>query len=937
MRKVKAVMKSSVLIIMFLASTLAVCGVVPIGKMDTVKTAASSLSGAYFSVEPVPVAPLTNVNSSTNGLETPATPYQVGQSFTVEIHLRNATVTNLPTGVCAARVHLYFGDILNYCRPTGSDNMIDKPGGIINSSRGITFCAGLGFIDNNNYPAPMNSATQYTWEAGIISSPEWNGNDGIVAKVFFQITAQPMQSMSQQDFYAQLRLNSIELLDQNAYHLPFYVVDGTLHIESAPVPRPGLVGYWKFDEGSGNIAYDSSGNGNDGVIHDATWTTGVSGSALHFNGVDSWVEVPCSLTLTAMSQITLEAWVQEDSITAQLKGIISKCDGYAPPTNAEYSLGTNENGEVFFETDNGVAIFSSQTTPLITRAGQWYHVAGTWSGNSYAIYVNGQPVLSGTCTPQMTLSNMLPVQIGRHGSWYFQGTIDEVKIYNYARTANDIMSDYSAFVPAPWWNMDWPSRRLVQFSSSNIQDLTDYALPLTIPYENTMRTDFGDIRFVSYDSTTNTQNELSYWIQEKTDGVSAKVWIKIPLIRAQSSGQVYMYYGNSQVTATSNGKTTFWFFDDFNSGDYVSDGWEAWNSWGSGGQWVEHDSVVDQVGQTSGDAILSHQIPEISSYEMQAKAQPLNWTNDAIEVGSGDYHQPNHGHDMAVGLNWNDIRYWGITNSTGDGGPIGQWTYIEGPIELGQWYTFRLVANGTAYGWISDASGERFVGSPNGVSPPITGVYLKANPMQNYASYDWIFVRKYVFPEPTCTLGSQETAPPLTASVAICPETLNLNSNGQWVTGYIELPEGTRYNVSDISVPTISLNDTVSAELNPTVIGDFNNNGVPDLMVKFNRTKVVQYIVFQGIVFANVSLNITGLLNDGQPFEGNDTVKVSSLVGDVDCDGKVDLGDLVALALAYGSTPTKSNWNPNADMDGDGLVGLADLVTLAMHYGEHYP
>jgi rhamnogalacturonyl hydrolase YesR len=207
------------------------------------------------------------------------------------------------------------------------------------------------------------------------------------------------------------------------------------------------IGYWKFDEGSGNVAHDSSGNGNDGTIYTATWTAGRVGSALHFNGVDSWVEVPTGPTLTGLSQITLEAWIQEDSITSDLKGIISKCDGSAPPINAEYFLGTNDNGRVFFETDNGTAIFSSQSDRLIVQAGRWYHVAGTWSGDSYVIYIDGQQVLSGTCTPQTTLSNSLPVQIGRHGTWswvYFQGTIDEVKIYNYARTANDIRQDAHA-------------------------------------------------------------------------------------------------------------------------------------------------------------------------------------------------------------------------------------------------------------------------------------------------------------------------------------------------------------------------------------------------------------------------------------------------------------------------------------------------------------
>jgi len=212
----------------------------------------------------------------------------------------------------------------------------------------------------------------------------------------------------------------------------------------AKATSPPPVGYWRFDEGSGDVAHDSSGNGNDGTIYTATWTTGKVGNALHFNGVNSWVKIPSSPTLTGLSQITLEAWIQEDSITSQLKGIISKCDGWAPPTNAEYLLCTGDSGRVGFETDNGVAIFSGSTTRYITEAGRWYHVAGTWSGSSWAIYVNGIQVLSGTCTPQTTRSNALPVQIGRHGDWswvYFHGTIDEVQIYNYARTAEDIWRD----------------------------------------------------------------------------------------------------------------------------------------------------------------------------------------------------------------------------------------------------------------------------------------------------------------------------------------------------------------------------------------------------------------------------------------------------------------------------------------------------------------
>ena len=60
-----------------------------------------------------------------------------------------------------------------------------------------------------------------------------------------------------------------------------------------------------------------------------------------------------------------------------------------------------------------------------------------------------------------------------------------------------------------------------------------------------------------------------------------------------------------------------------------------------------------------------------------------------------------------------------------------------------------------------------------------------------------------------------------------------------------------------------------------------------------------------------------------------------TIPGDIDGDFKVDLGDLVGLALAYGSKPGGARWNPNADIDGNGEVGLSDLVIISQYYGQH--
>lgn len=176
------------------------------------------------------------------------------------------------------------------------------------------------------------------------------------------------------------------------------------------------------------------------------------------------------------------------------------------------------------------------------------------------------------------------------------------------------------------------------------------------------------------------------------------------------------------------------------------------------------------------------------------------------------------------------------------------------------------------------------------------------------------------------------------ATIEFVPDRLNLNStlmcNGGLITSYIELPEG--YNVSDIGVSSILVNSTVSAELEPVAIGDYDYDTVPDLMVVFNRTLIVEYILNEGFRYGDVNLTLTG--NCHLIFEGSNTIKVSDLLCDLNCDGKVDLFDAVVIGVAYGSTPEDPEWNPEADLSPPcGIIDIYDAVTMAYHYGDAYP
>jgi len=121
------------------------------------------------------------------------------------------------------------------------------------------------------------------------------------------------------------------------------------------------------------------------------------------------------------------------------------------------------------------------------------------------------------------------------------------------------------------------------------------------------------------------------------------------------------------------------------------------------------------------------------------------------------------------------------------------------------------------------------------------------------------------------TVISTETGiipPIIQATIDFDPDTLNLKSKGTVVTVYIELPTG--YDVSQIDVSSIKLNGTVPALAKPTEIGDYDGDGILDLMVKFNCT-AVQLILEVG---ESVEITIYGALIDGRLFEGKDTIKV---------------------------------------------------------------
>ena len=218
-------------------------------------------------------------------------------------------------------------------------------------------------------------------------------------------------------------------------------------VSNAFPPSVLPVAAYSFDENSGTIVNDDTGNGNTGAISDPTWTTSArSGSALAFSG-SNWVTVNDSASLDVSSNgLTIEAWVYPTEFPMDWATIITK----EAPDNMAYALLLYaESGmirpEMYVRTPASVlrGVQGQYGVPLNT----WTHIAGTYDGLNVQLYVNGyvnRDQLAGAPAAFGSIvTSAEPLRIGGNSVWgeYFTGTIDELRIYNRALAQNEIQSD----------------------------------------------------------------------------------------------------------------------------------------------------------------------------------------------------------------------------------------------------------------------------------------------------------------------------------------------------------------------------------------------------------------------------------------------------------------------------------------------------------------
>jgi hypothetical protein len=209
---------------------------------------------------------------------------------------------------------------------------------------------------------------------------------------------------------------------------------------TATVNTSNLVGYWRFEEGTGTDVSDSSGYGNDGTVSGAAWTSGRFGNALEFDGSNDYVDVHHDTLwdLKATDDITVNAWIKLASDTSGDFGNI--WGDWAGPC---FQIHKESSGSYWLNWYGG----GEKKSDLLTfEMNKWYHVVVVREGGStIRWYRNGE--LVGTAVPDEIDKDPDYVWIGGdEAGENFNGTIDEVMIFNRSLTSDEVRELYESRV-----------------------------------------------------------------------------------------------------------------------------------------------------------------------------------------------------------------------------------------------------------------------------------------------------------------------------------------------------------------------------------------------------------------------------------------------------------------------------------------------------------
>ncbi len=202
-------------------------------------------------------------------------------------------------------------------------------------------------------------------------------------------------------------------------------------VSTAFSAEEGLVGYWNFDEGKGDVATDSSGNKNDGkLVRSPEWVDGKLGKALKFDSAKTQkVEIQNSDSFGEITTaVTMVAWVNPANFSAWFS--------FGVKGDITYGMFISSSANVRMHYSGGSTLDTAANT---VKANEWTHVVGTYDGKTVKIYLNGE--LKAEVNANIAIpanANTFVIGGTQESRDWFAGMIDEYKVYNRGVTADEV-------------------------------------------------------------------------------------------------------------------------------------------------------------------------------------------------------------------------------------------------------------------------------------------------------------------------------------------------------------------------------------------------------------------------------------------------------------------------------------------------------------------
>ena len=235
-----------------------------------------------------------------------------------------------------------------------------------------------------------------------------------------------------------------------------------------------LVAYFNMNEASGTSLKDFIGDGPLATIYNSpTRVAGKQGNALSFNGSNQYADFPLTVNY---SQFTVSAWFKANSFAGANARIVANEHTDTNNPHKGFQLMFNNGGTSgFFDvgTGSGSGNHASANWTKTLSTGTWYHYVGVYDGRTAYAYIDGSLVgsdsVSGSTSKPITASGY-NVNIGRNPEYngdYFNGAIDDVRIYNRALSADEVAALYTAGIPEGKTTMNTSSADLQGSGLSN--------------------------------------------------------------------------------------------------------------------------------------------------------------------------------------------------------------------------------------------------------------------------------------------------------------------------------------------------------------------------------------------------------------------------------------------------------------------------------------